>query len=409
MKNASFSESTKTTTSRPQINEIYIVRALAILGVILVHVSSIPLGELDSSSVTYAVANFFNIFTKFGTTTFIFLSAFVLFYSYYQRPMNGALLKQFYKRRFVYIIIPYLLFSVVYYIITIYYSYGETWTGFMQYASIRSFIKAVVYGKAFYHLYFVFISIQFYLLFPLLLWLFQRFVPLAKYLIWIGLLLYWTFDLMNYYYFQLADKSNLAITYIAFYLTGAYFGIFYEKVHHWLLITWNKVSAKHWVSWFILWILWIGISLYHVHVLYNARVHLTSTHPLLYDAIWLIHGLTAAIVLLQISGLIMRRFPAQIVNSFIHLGSVSFGIYIIHPVILFYYFRLINFTDPLLYKINVLGGFAATLFLSWTIVGIVFRYFKTSWILFGSRPKANPYIQRSTHRVRRQPQQSVGQ
>jgi peptidoglycan/LPS O-acetylase OafA/YrhL len=129
---------------KEQLNVIYIVRALAILGVIFVHVTSIPIGEIvDKSSSMYFYFNFLNVFNKFGTPTFIFLSALVLFYSYYDRPLNRKLIARFYQRRFLYILTPYIIFSAFYYIIQIYYSFGETWEQFFQNASLTEFFQMV--------------------------------------------------------------------------------------------------------------------------------------------------------------------------------------------------------------------------------------------------------------------------
>ncbi|NOU98756.1 hypothetical protein GC097_01800 [Paenibacillus sp. LMG 31457] len=107
-----------------------------------VHVSSIPVGEIvDKTSSMFFYFNFLNVFNKFGTPTFIFLSALVLFYSYYDRPLNGKLIVRFYQRRFLYILLPYLIFSAFYYVIQIYYSFGETWEQFSQNASLTNFLQ----------------------------------------------------------------------------------------------------------------------------------------------------------------------------------------------------------------------------------------------------------------------------
>lgn len=383
------------TNTKPQLNVIYLVRALAILGVVTVHVSSIPIGQIvDSQSTTLKVANFFNIFTKFGTTTFIFLSALVLFYSYYKRPMTGKLLVQFYKRRLLYIVVPYVLCSIFYYYIQIFHSYGETWQGFIENASFKQFGTMLLYGKAFYHLYFVYISLQLYLVFPILLWIVQRIPSLTKHLIWIGLLLYWGFNLYHHYGVRFDDKATLAITYLAFYFLGAYSGIYFERISAFLDFSRNSVSyLRKLVLWIPLWSIWLGISLYHVHAMYEVRTNGLIVNPIGYDTIWLLQGLSASFVLLQIAQSLMQWLPRSGINRLIDLGVVSFGIYIVHPAILFYYFRIGTITDPLLYKLNILSGFLVTLGLSWAITALAFKYLPQSWILFGSKPKTSPYIQ----------------
>ncbi|UQZ84139.1 Acyltransferase family protein [Paenibacillus konkukensis] len=384
----------KPASAKDQLNIIYIVRALAILGVIFVHVTSIPVGEIvDKSSSMFFYFNFLNVFNKFGTPTFIFLSALVLFYSYFDRPLNGKLIARFYQRRFLYILTPYLIFSAFYYVIQIYYSFGETWGQFAQHASFADFFTMVLYGKTFYHLYFVFISAQLYVLFPLLLWFLQRYPRVTKHLIWIGLALQWAFVLYNHFSLHYADKGQLAISYISYYLMGAFCGIYYPAVKDWMIVTWSKLFSAKALLWIPLWALWIFSSFGDVNLWYQTRVNDFSASALLYECYWFFHTFTSPLILLQISYLLYRNLNAKVVNTIIHLGVASFGVYIIHAAVLFYYFRLPVSYTPATYYLYIASGYAVTLLISWTIVGLAQKYVKSSWMLFGSKPKVLPYVQ----------------
>ena len=72
---------------RAKLNEIDIVRGLAILGVLMVHSTSFATVDMLHNRM-FGVYNFLNIFSKIGTTTFILLSSFVLFYNYYPQPLT---------------------------------------------------------------------------------------------------------------------------------------------------------------------------------------------------------------------------------------------------------------------------------------------------------------------------------
>lgn len=98
-----------------RITEIDFVRAFAIIGVLAVHATSFATIEMLPHQNSYPIYNFINIFMKFGTPIFIFLSSFVLFLSYFHKPINKSTLISFYRRRLVYIIIPFLVFSTIYY------------------------------------------------------------------------------------------------------------------------------------------------------------------------------------------------------------------------------------------------------------------------------------------------------
>ncbi|MGV2644034.1 acyltransferase family protein, partial [Clostridium perfringens] len=147
------------------------------------------------------------------------------------------------------IIIPYTLFSVFYFALLHYLYYqgrpfGET---------MENFVQKLLTGKAYTHLYFVFISIQFYVMFPLVLWLFKKVPQLAKWAIPIGLVIQWTFILMNKYYWQVPNKGSWALSYIAYFMLGAFIGIYYPKLKAWLVISRANARPHRIAAWVVLW------------------------------------------------------------------------------------------------------------------------------------------------------------
>jgi probable poly-beta-1,6-N-acetyl-D-glucosamine export protein len=248
-------------------------------------------------------------------------------------------------------------------------------------------------GKAFYHLYFVFISIQFYLLFPFLLLLLQRKPSLTKHLIWIGFLLQWAFIIYNYYSLDYANKGQLAISYVSNYFLGAYFGIYYSTLMEWIVITRNKILTSKAAFWLLLWFVWFAASLADVYMWYWARKGGTIFNPLLYELVWSFQTITAALVLLQLASLLYRKLSPKMVNILLHLGSASFGMYIIHAGILFYYYRIPVSHHPLVYYAYIAGAYVCTLALSWAIVSFVQKQSRFAWILFGAAPKVSPYVE----------------
>ncbi|MGC6590579.1 acyltransferase, partial [Paenibacillus sp. Dod16] len=66
--------------SRERLPELQLVRAFAIIGVLSVHSTSYAVSAMTDSNYFF-MYNFMNIFMKFGTPTFIFLSSLVLFYN----------------------------------------------------------------------------------------------------------------------------------------------------------------------------------------------------------------------------------------------------------------------------------------------------------------------------------------
>ncbi|WP_234414286.1 acyltransferase family protein [Paenibacillus sp. CAA11] len=113
---------------KERLPQLDLFRAIAILGVIHVHATSVAAGGQAMNSPYYVFINWVNIFFKFGTPCFIFLSSFVLFYNYMNHPAGRQLVSKFYKRRLLYIIIPYLVASCCYYALNTYlYGDWERW------------------------------------------------------------------------------------------------------------------------------------------------------------------------------------------------------------------------------------------------------------------------------------------
>ncbi|ALP38891.1 hypothetical protein ASL14_24840 [Paenibacillus sp. IHB B 3084] len=112
-------------TTKERIPELQLVRAMAILAVIIVHATSYATVQLTDSSL-YFVYNALNVLMKYGTPVFIALSSMVLFYNYKDRPMGRELLIRFYKQRLRYILLPYIMFSLFYFILSLTAGSSET-------------------------------------------------------------------------------------------------------------------------------------------------------------------------------------------------------------------------------------------------------------------------------------------
>ncbi len=145
------------------IKELDAFRGLAFAAVVLQHAIGIynRRGGLTVWD-KWVTAGLFNL-VKFAVPAFLFLSGLVLFYNHYQQ-LNY---RRFLVKRFREVIIPYLCWSFFYTFFYLrrwpvtpdfYYTYGQN----------------VLLGKAGYHLWFIILIIQFYLLFPFLRCLFQK-------------------------------------------------------------------------------------------------------------------------------------------------------------------------------------------------------------------------------------------
>lgn len=146
---------TSPATRGGHLYEIDVLRVLTFACVIAVHVIS--------HSVTAGDRPMFVVLglVHFTREVFFALTAFVLVYSYQRRPQP---MRRFWPRRFLLVGVPYLVWSAIYV------GYDDLvqppasiWAGLLAY------VVAVVTGTAAYHLYFLLVTMQVYLLLPLVL------------------------------------------------------------------------------------------------------------------------------------------------------------------------------------------------------------------------------------------------
>lgn len=97
---------------KKNIVELNVVKAVAILAVLLIHVSADPRIHVpwgSASAPFYMVANQLSMF---AVPVFIMINGLVLFYRYHD-DWNFPQAIQFYKKRLKFIVIPYLVWSAI--------------------------------------------------------------------------------------------------------------------------------------------------------------------------------------------------------------------------------------------------------------------------------------------------------
>jgi len=147
------------------VNEIFFIRFVACMCVVLIHSITMTRSNLDVSATTTSVTYLINMSMMFATPVFVMISEFLLSYSYPDR-----LPKSFWKKRILYILVPYLVLAAVYSMYALGID-GLTWSAFSE-----LFFKKTLLGA--WHGYFVLIIFQFYALHFLLKKSFDRFPPL---------------------------------------------------------------------------------------------------------------------------------------------------------------------------------------------------------------------------------------
>ncbi len=143
--------------------EFDILRAFAIFGVIIIHIIGVSFHYWSKGSLTWVVFLALDQLFRFSVPFFVFISGYTLFLKYHQIFKYS----RFYLKRTTRVLPWYFFWSFLIYI----YLHANLPPGFIDYPTW----KLILLGKVDYHLYFVSMIFQLYLLFPLLRFLFKKF------------------------------------------------------------------------------------------------------------------------------------------------------------------------------------------------------------------------------------------
>lgn len=152
---------------KSKIWELDYLRSFAIIGVIIIHSTGrlwwFPyIKQVNALAVT---TTFSWSFAAFAVSLFIFISGFVHAYIYKNRDIGP--IGTFYLKKLLFILPPYVLFAVIYHFYYIIKNDGE-------FTLIKLVFNMLTAGSA-YHLWYIAVIIQIYLLYPLIQRLYNRF------------------------------------------------------------------------------------------------------------------------------------------------------------------------------------------------------------------------------------------
>lgn len=149
--------------TQKRLIEFDILRAFAIFGVIMIHILGASFHYWSKGSLTWTVFLILDQLFRFSVPFFVFISGYTLFLKYHQNFKYS----KFFLRRVLRIFPWYFFWGLIIYI----YLHAYEQPGFVDYPTW----KLILLGKIDYHLYFVSMIFQLYLIFPLLRFLFNKF------------------------------------------------------------------------------------------------------------------------------------------------------------------------------------------------------------------------------------------
>lgn len=360
--------------------EINILRGIAMCAVVGIHTFSICVSNVPSGRSGWCYLIFHRLL-QFAVPCFIFISSILLSYTLHGNKLK---LKPFYTKKFIRIVIPYLLwtlFYIVFRLVTHQLQIGELkvagnwWTWLLL-------------GKSYTHLYYMSVVLQLYLLTPLFLSfirgiqrIFKKYNFAALVIIIMGLQVgvYYLNKYVIHKYFTY--QATMVIWYLYMILLGIWIGFNYESFKKGL----KKYSL-------IVWALFgVNTAVFIRYIICLKKG--TSINTACYQLNWFAYSLFATLCLMHICLIIKEKnVNYKLIKAVEVIGDYSFGIYLMHPVITYILRKFIHISQPYLLLVVIVISYILMMLLCIGVIKILKCNKWTSVIigeygLWGSRNK----------------------
>ncbi|NLJ57744.1 MAG: acyltransferase [Tissierellia bacterium] len=286
--------------NRSKLYELDYMRFVACFAVMIVHITATGVTEYISGSFPNILMLFLNRCLKFTTPVFIFLSGVTSFYSYSNRNREFKYF-DFLVRRLSKVLLAYFVWCLIYYNIYIHFGY---YTRDMSF-----FIDRVLHGTMSYHLYFVIIIVQMYIVGPVFYFILKNSEKKVPILIIAGIITYLSAEFIR---FDLSDR--LFLKYMVFYMLGIYVSMEQDKYIRWI----NK-NIKYIIAGYVI-----------MSVIYTLVSHYNWAY---YTSVWFVFS-SVSVFFVYSFGLLMKEKLSSIYSFIKVFGQSSYYIYLMHPLIL---------------------------------------------------------------------------
>ena len=343
------------------IPEIIVLRGLSAIAVVLMH-------SINRYNNKYYLPEIEKLLL-FATPIFLFISSFLLFYTY--QGKSNISISNFLKQRLQYIVLPYLIWSVIYSII-----YHVKYQDSLP--SLYKIIENIVTGQ--FHIYFILIVLQFYLLFILVVHL----KLCEKILNMHTLFILFLFNFAYLYFFHYTKSPITSLEFlwdrmyyllftawIFYFVLGGYFAIHLKNI---------KESIVKYNWWSILVMIFAGIF---VLVLLDRPISSKRPEILVY---------TTLIIpfLFYISTFLIK---GKVYTFLSFISRYSFGLYLTHPLFYVISYEFFTKSHPWIFFIIIFTiQFSGGLFISYVIGQFLWGNYIIGKLQKSPNDKQSPYL-----------------
>ncbi|HEX6778626.1 MAG TPA: acyltransferase [Ktedonobacterales bacterium] len=315
---------------RPYIDELDQIRAITIFCMVAVHVliytaflAPDPLGTQIFNGVYNAL--------RFTRTIFMFITAAALVSTYYGKPFSFI---SFWKKRSIGVLLPYVIWTIIYTAIND--AQPTPW------AFLITTLKNVLSGNASIQLYYIGLTLQFYLLLPGFLWLLQRAKRHPWTLLGVSFVLQvilWTVDYYTleahipstgFFAFVAHYQYRLVLLYQFYFVLGGVVALHLAEVRVWLL------SHRTWVF-VALGVTLTARTLVYVFQFDVAHLPIDYTVEVLQPFMVFYSVSVIAFLYWLTYRSVRKRDPQRLSRGrrfWRTLSDASFGVYLVHPIVM---------------------------------------------------------------------------
>ncbi len=306
--------------------EADILRGVTIFSVMGMHTVA-TITYIDTNNTYLYIQYLIILLFRYNRQVFIFITAFILVYIYNKPDFN---VREFFKKRIFSIIIPYIIWSIIYVFI------------FNRHATLWKYIYDILTGSAYYQLYYILLAIQLYLLLPFFIKILNKLKD--KTVITLTIVSIIQVLIISYTYFYLKnipDKSTLdniilaiqdkfILFYIGYIFIGGFIALHINKFEREV-----KKYIKQIYIFFALSFIATILSYIIETKIFNQSIYYASSfmQPMI-----IIYSISIILLFFSITLNFINKTKDinnnKIIKFIFLVSESSFGLYLIHPIIL---------------------------------------------------------------------------